>query len=88
MPLFNVTLLADVYVVADSHEEARLLARGNATFNEEIALEIKKVDNLRPAVREKTGCLLVAASVPDDIFAQLKGKTLAEAVAVLNPTVK
>ena len=85
MKLFNVIMIHDVYVVAESPEDARATLAAfvkeqarldDLKLNESTALEARSENNVRESWRKERP--LVGNSVSDADFAKLKGKGTAE----------
>ena len=87
MKLFNVVKAWDVYVAAESEEEAlKALAAHIRTeglrVSEETAIEVREERNVRAAWRDEKP--LVADDVSDADFDRLKGKTTIELFEILH----
>lgn len=80
MKLFNAIAVFDVYVVAESSEDARAalmtaLTEGQAP-SEIVGVEVMREDAIRVSWRDERP--FVGAAVPDDGFAQIQGKSTVE----------
>jgi hypothetical protein len=85
MKLYNAIAIFDVYVVAESSEDARnaLLAHINSGMqpNEIVGVEATKAHTIRASwIDEKP---LVGEQVSDEGFKKLKGKTTGEAFELI-----
>lgn len=80
MKLYNVILIADCYVVAESGEAAREALKTaileGEKHTEETALEVRNETSIREA--KKADKPFVGADVSDADFEKLKGKTTVE----------
>lgn len=86
MKLFNVIVIHDVYVAAESPEDARetikkWLKTDEAKPTEETALETRNEGNIRMSWREQKP--FVGDAVPDKDFSRLKGKNVVETFKML-----
>jgi hypothetical protein len=80
--LFNAIAIFDVYVVAETSEEARaallrwIADDEDSLHSEVVATETSRMGAIRDAWRDQRP--LVAADISDEGFEQLKGKTTIE----------
>jgi len=85
MKLYNAIAIFDVYVVAESGEDARHALLGLITEGEPpseiVAVETVRENAIRESWRDQSP--FVAEKIPEDGFAQLKGKSTAEVFRLL-----
>lgn len=86
MKLYNVIMQVDVYVVAESADDARATIKkwmqtSECKPTEEVALETRFERNIRQSWRDQRP--LIGDAVPDASFNKMKGKTVLDAWKML-----
>jgi hypothetical protein len=84
--IFNAIAIHDVYVVAETPEDARAalalyVKEADSKPTELTALEARSENNIRESWREERP--LVGASISDADFAKLKGKNVVDAYKMI-----